>query len=90
MSSLSRHGSMLSQTLSAYWIAFGPHGPRALPPPGEGRKVFAYTIAGIAAAAVIFAVTRSFARPAPKTMNKEYQEMSDEYLKVQEHYQWQF
>ena len=71
------HGSQI-----AYWIAFGPHGPRALPPPGEGRTVFIYTMAGVAVAAVLFGATRMFAGAPPKTMTKEYQEASEEYLRV--------
>jgi len=39
-------------------------------------------MAGIAAAAVLFFSTRTFARGPPKTMTKEYQEASDAYLKV--------
>ncbi|PSK51650.1 hypothetical protein B9Z65_2917 [Elsinoe australis] len=75
------HELTMQEKKAAYWIAFGPHGPRALPPPGENTKVFAYTVAGCVAAAVLFFGTRAFARPAPHTMNKEYQEASDEYLK---------
>lgn len=37
---------------------------------------------GVAAAGGIFAVTRYFARGPPHTMTREYQEASDEYLKV--------
>jgi hypothetical protein len=66
----------------AYWIAFGPHGPRALPPPGEGWKVLTYVAIGMVVSWVVFEFTRSLARPAPKTMTKEYQEQSNEYLKV--------
>ncbi|KAJ9665366.1 Cytochrome c oxidase subunit 5B, mitochondrial [Coniosporium apollinis] len=73
----------LQEKKAAYWIAFGPHGPRALPPPGEGTTVFIYTMIGVAAAAVIFGLTRAFARPPPKTMTKEYQEASEEYLRNQ-------
>jgi cytochrome c oxidase subunit 4 len=69
-------------SITAYYIAFGPHGPRALPPPGEGMKIFSYTIVGLLAAFALFAFTRSMAKPPPKTMTKEYQEMSNEYLKV--------
>lgn len=70
---------------TAYWIAFGPHGPRALPPPGEGTKVFLYTLIGVAASGVLFGTARYFARGTPKTMNREYQEASDAYLKVRLH-----
>lgn len=69
-------------TRTAYWIAFGPHGPRALPPPDEGKKVFLYTLAGLGVSVVIFAILRSFAKPPPHTMTKEWQEASNEYLKV--------
>jgi hypothetical protein len=67
---------------TAYWIAFGSHGPRALPPPGEGKKIAAYTFAGLFASFVLFASIRSFANPPPPTMTKEWQEASNEYLKV--------
>jgi cytochrome c oxidase subunit 4 len=46
--------------LPAYFISFGPHGPRApINPPGQGIKVFAGTIAAIAAALSLFAFARS-------------------------------
>ena len=67
---------------TAYWIAFGPHGPRSLPPPGENKKVALYTGIGILASFVLFATARSFARPPPATMTKEYQEATNEFLKV--------
>jgi len=68
--------------LAAYWIAFGPHGPRALPPPGESWSIFGYTMLGIGVSFVIFLLIRTQARPPPKTMNAQYQEMTNEYLKV--------
>lgn len=74
---LTRHVS-----ITAYWIAFGPHGPRSLPPPGENKKVILYTAIGVFASFVIFATMRSFARPPPATMTKEYQEATNEFLKV--------
>ena len=67
---------------AAYYIAFGPHGPRAAPPPGEQKKVFAYTAAGVLLSFVIFATMRSFAKPPPSTMTKEWQEATNEFLKV--------
>ena len=67
---------------TAYWIAFGPHGPRAEPPPGEGKRVALGTTIGIIVSLVIFTATRIFSGPAPKTMTKEWQEASNEYLKV--------
>jgi len=66
---------------AAYYIAFGAHGPRALPPPGENTKVFVYTLVGVLAAGALFVGTRSFARGSPRTMTKEWQEASNEYFK---------
>ena len=37
---------------------------------------------GVGVSFVIFLLIRTQARPAPGTMNKEYQEMTNEYLKV--------
>ncbi|KAL9123845.1 MAG: hypothetical protein Q9217_006768, partial [Psora testacea] len=68
-------------TLQERKAAFGPHGPRALPPPGETWHVFKMTVLGIAISFVIFVLIRTQARPAPKTMNAQYQEMTNEYLK---------
>ncbi|KAK0634789.1 cytochrome c oxidase subunit IV family [Bombardia bombarda] len=68
---------------AAYWIAFGPHGPRSLPPAGEGKKVALYTAVGVGLSFVIFAALRSFAKPPPSTMTKEWQEETNEYLKAQ-------
>lgn len=69
-------------SIPAYWIAFGPHGPRALPPPGEGRQIFLYTAIGVGISGVIFLLIRSQARTPPATMNQQYQEMTNEYLRV--------
>lgn len=68
---------------ASYYIAFGPHGPRAVPPPGEGSKVFLYTMLGVGVSFLTFYAIRLGGRPAPKTMTKEWQEASDEYLKEQ-------
>ena len=42
----------------------------------------AYTAIGVGVSFVIFVTIRAFAGPAPSTMNKEYQEATNEYLKV--------
>ncbi|KUJ09009.1 putative cytochrome c oxidase polypeptide 5, mitochondrial [Mollisia scopiformis] len=68
---------------AAYYIAFGAHGPRAAPPPGEGWKVAGYTFLGIGASLALFTAIRFFAKGSPSTMNKEYQEATNEYLKAQ-------
>ncbi|KAF1990577.1 COX4-domain-containing protein [Aulographum hederae CBS 113979] len=77
------HELTLAEKKAAYWIAFGPHGPRAEAPPGENWKVFLYTMYGVAASAVLFGSTRYFAKPAPRTMSKEWQEATNEWLKEQ-------
>jgi hypothetical protein len=66
----------------AYYIAFGPHGPRALDPPGEGWRVAGYTFLGLAISLAVFIGIRSFAGEAPHTMNREWEEATNEYLKV--------
>jgi len=68
---------------ASYWIAFGPHGPRAVPPPGEGTKVFVYTLVGMGVSFALFYAVRLAARPPPSTMSKEWQEASEEYGRQQ-------
>ncbi|KAL5612631.1 hypothetical protein BROUX41_004274 [Berkeleyomyces rouxiae] len=68
---------------AAYWIAFGPHGPRAEAPAGEKARVATGTAIGIAASLVIFLIIRSLAKPAPETMNQQWQEAANEKLKSQ-------
>ncbi|KAI4285720.1 MAG: hypothetical protein L6R38_000458 [Xanthoria sp. 2 TBL-2021] len=77
------HEMTLQEKKAAYWIAFGPHGPRSLPPPGEGKKIFWYTMLGLGVSGVLFLLIRTLSRPAPKTMNAQYQAMTNEYLKAQ-------
>lgn len=67
---------------TAWWIAFGPHGPRAEDPPGEWTKIMWYTTIGVAVSAALFFGIHAFARPPPRTMTKEWQEATNEYLKV--------
>lgn len=69
-------------TSTAYWIAFGPHGPRAEAPPGETGRIVSYTLIGIGVSAVVFFFTHHFARKPPRSMTKEWQEASNEYMKV--------
>lgn len=73
----------LQEKKAAYWVAFGPHGPRAEAPPGEGKRVAIGTALGVLASVALFAFVRMFAGPPPSTMTKEWQEATDEYLKAQ-------
>jgi cytochrome c oxidase subunit 4 len=67
---------------TAYWIAFGPHGPRAIDPPGEGWRVAGLTTVLVGIGCVMMYLIHMQAKPAPKTMSLEWQEASNEYLKV--------
>jgi len=75
------HELTIQEKKAAYWIAFGPHGPRAEAPAGENWKVFRYTMYGVIASGALFYATRLFAGPPPKTMTREWQEATNEYLK---------
>ena len=86
-----RHSRCPTLTLHfclAYWIAFGPHGPRKGRPKGENWQIFRWTSAAVAISLVIFAIIRTFARPPPRTMNEQWQKMSNEYLKVRFFRRW--
>jgi len=52
-------------------------------PPGSNMYVFKMTLLMCAISAVLFLGVRQLARPAPKTLTKEWQEASNEYLKGQ-------
>jgi len=72
----------LQEKKAAYWVAFGPHGPRAETPPGENSKVFWYTLIGCAVGGLIFFVTHeTLSGSSPRTLNKEWQEATNEYFK---------
>ncbi|CAI4211609.1 unnamed protein product [Parascedosporium putredinis] len=68
---------------AAYWIAFGPHGPRALDPPGEGKSLLFHVSLVLVATLGLFVAIRSFGSPYPDTMSQEWQEASNEILKEQ-------
>jgi hypothetical protein len=48
-------------------------------------KIFMYVMAAIGVTGVIFGTARFFARGSPSTMTKEYQEATNDYLKVRTH-----
>ncbi|KAG7696041.1 hypothetical protein KL951_003566 [Ogataea haglerorum] len=66
---------------AAFYVSFGEWGPRKPIHSAEDvRYIFWGTFIGIAVTAAGFFYYRS-KRYIPKTMNREWQEMSDEYLK---------
>ncbi|KAF8604633.1 cytochrome c oxidase subunit IV [Ceratobasidium sp. AG-I] len=74
----------LDEKKAAYFVAFGPHGPRTpVTPPGQTTKVILGTVGIIAAAAAAYGVIRSYGNPVPKTFEKEYQEAMNERAKEQ-------
>ncbi|KAF8552895.1 cytochrome c oxidase subunit IV [Imleria badia] len=74
----------LDEKKAAYYVAFGPHGPRTpVSPPGEGLKIFLYTMALVGVAGLITIGVRSRAPPPPKTLSREWQEASNERAREQ-------
>ncbi|WRT63470.1 uncharacterized protein IL334_000375 [Kwoniella shivajii] len=69
---------------AAYFVAFGPHGPRQPTlEKGHGITVFLGVAACVGAAYGTLLYARSQAPPPPKTMTKEYQEQMTEYARSQ-------
>ncbi|PYH98042.1 cytochrome c oxidase polypeptide 5, mitochondrial [Aspergillus ellipticus CBS 707.79] len=75
------HQMTLQEKKAAYYISFGAHGPRSLPPKGENFKIFVKVVQLTFVSFAIFYVIHLFAKPLPKTMTKEWQEASNEYAK---------
>ncbi|KAF8126025.1 cytochrome c oxidase subunit IV family [Boletus edulis] len=69
---------------AAYYVAFGPHGPRTpVSPPGQGLRVFIYTLGLVSVAGLLSLAVRSRAPPPPKTLSREWQEASNERAREQ-------
>lgn len=68
--------------IAAYWIAFGPHGPRAETPKGEGMRIVVQLLKYLAISGAVFYACRLAANPPPRTMTKEWQEATNEYALV--------
>ncbi|KZT19308.1 cytochrome c oxidase subunit IV [Neolentinus lepideus HHB14362 ss-1] len=74
----------IDEKKAAYYVAFGPHGPRApINPPGSGVKIAFGTFALIATSGLIYYGVRQLGGPPPKTMTREWQEASNERAKEQ-------
>ncbi|EIN07119.1 COX4-domain-containing protein, partial [Punctularia strigosozonata HHB-11173 SS5] len=69
----------IDEKKAAYYVAFGPHGPRApINPPGTVPKIIAGVSALIAVSGLVFVTVRSRAPPPPKTLTKEWEEAANE------------
>ncbi|KIP08854.1 hypothetical protein PHLGIDRAFT_87511 [Phlebiopsis gigantea 11061_1 CR5-6] len=69
----------IDEKKAAYYVAFGPHGPRKpVTPPGGNLKIALATVGLIGAAGGIFLAVRSQGPPPPRTINKEWEEAMNE------------
>ncbi|PWN35098.1 cytochrome c oxidase subunit IV [Meira miltonrushii] len=69
----------VDQKKAAYFISFGPHGPRkAITQPGQAMRTMVGVSAIVGATVAVFFGIRHFAAPPPKTMTKEYQDAMTE------------
>jgi cytochrome c oxidase subunit 4 len=69
----------LDEKKAAYYVAFGPHGPRApISPPGQNLKVFLATMGLVGAAGLLFLGIRAISPPPPRTITKEWEEAANE------------
>jgi cytochrome c oxidase subunit 4 len=67
---------------AAYYVAFGPHGPRTpANPPGSTAKLLLGVTGSLAATAVLFYSIRAAAPPPPKTLTKEWEEAATQRAK---------
>lgn len=74
---------------AVWYISYGEWGPRRpVHAKGDGSYIAKGVFIGVALSLGIFAFSRQFAQEAPKTMNKEWQLKSDEYLKSKNANPW--
>ncbi|KAI8100128.1 cytochrome c oxidase subunit IV [Halteromyces radiatus] len=69
---------------ACYYVSFGPHGPRT-PIQGEGHtfKVILGVGVVLTVSTIFFLIARAKGQEVPPSMNKEWQEATNEYLKSQ-------
>jgi len=78
------HNLSMEQKRAAYYIAFGPHGLREpLLKPGHTRKVLIGISAVVLVSVSFFSFLRAFTPEKPRTMTREWQEATNEYLRSQ-------
>lgn len=69
----------IDEKKAAYYVSFGPHGPRKpITSSGQGMRTFAGVAGLIGATFAIFFGLRSTAKPPVKTMTTEWQEQQNE------------
>lgn len=74
---------------AAWYISYGSWGPRRpVHPKGETGKIFAGVLIGLGLSLSVFFSIRAAAPEAPKTMNREWQEATDEYLRSKNANPW--
>jgi len=72
----------LAEKKAAYYVAFGPHGPRSpVNPPGTAVKILTGVTALIGTAGLLYVGFRSIAPPPPKTISKEWEDATNERAK---------
>ncbi|POY72958.1 putative Cytochrome-c oxidase [Rhodotorula taiwanensis] len=72
----------LDEKKAAYYVAFGPHGPRE-PIQAETGKTVVGVTAAVAVAGLIFYFVRKGGKETPATLTREWQEAADERLREQ-------
>lgn len=74
---------LVEEKKAAYYISFGEWGPRKpLHAPGDAQFIVLVVSGSIVASMLIYlGITSYIAAPGPSTMNREWQDASDEYLK---------
>ncbi|KWU43159.1 cytochrome c oxidase subunit IV, partial [Rhodotorula sp. JG-1b] len=72
----------LDEKKAAYYVAFGPHGPRE-PIQADGGKTLMGVTAAVAVAGLIFYMVRKGGKETPATLTREWQEATDERLREQ-------
>ncbi|PAV23578.1 cytochrome c oxidase subunit IV [Pyrrhoderma noxium] len=74
----------IDEKKAAYYVAFGPHGPRTpSTPAGETTRLVVGIVSSILIATGMYYAVRASAPPLPKTMSKEWQEAMNEKAKEQ-------
>lgn len=72
----------VAEKKAAYYISFGEWGPRRpLYGPGDKSKIFWIVTGSVVGSIALFGALKVFAKPNPASLNREWQEKSDEYLK---------